>query len=100
MTQFLRRWKQLLAVALAVSLLAQDTKYPPQGQQFPGPPSKADTNDWLHELRQYRDERRIRAGLTTDLYERPELKWAQASYIQPQSMIEDRYFYDPIARRY
>ena len=67
MTQFLRRWKQLLAVALAVSLFAQDTKYPPQGQQFPGPPTKADTNDWLHEIRQYREERRIRAGLTGDL---------------------------------
>ena len=81
-------------------LFGQDTKYPPQGQQFPGPPAKADTAEWLRELRQYRQERRIRAGLTGEIYERAELKWAQSSFMQPQSMIEDRYFYDPVARRY
>lgn len=27
-------------------------------------------------------------------------KWAQSSFIQPQMMVEDRYFYDPIANRY
>jgi formylglycine-generating enzyme required for sulfatase activity len=93
---------QLIAAALAISalLLAQDTKYPPQGQQFPGPPAKGDTAGWLNEMRQYRAERRARAGLTGDIYERPELKWAQSSFIQPQAMVEDRYFYDPLARRY
>ena len=91
-----------LASALAVTLLllAQDTKYPPQGQQFPGPPTKADTAEWLKEIRQYREERRISAGLVGDLYERPELQWAQSSFMQPQSMVEDRYLYDPLARRY
>ena len=29
-------------------------------------------------------------------YERPELKWTQSSFIQPQMMVEDRYFYDPV----
>src|SRR5690349_10354754 len=91
-----------VAIAFAVVLLvsAQDTKYPPQGQQFPGPPTKADTAEWLKEMRRYREERRVRAGLTGDLYSRPELQWAQSSFIQPQSMIEDRYFYDAAARRY
>ena len=96
-----------LVGAAAVALLcaspflpAQDTKYPPQGQQFPGPPAKTDTADWLKEMKQYREERRIRAGLTGEIYERPELQWAESSFIQPQSMIEDRYFYDPVTRRY
>jgi len=88
------------AFLTALLLPGQDTKYPPQGQQFPGPPTKADTAEWLKELRQYREERRIRAGLSGDLYARPELQWAQSSFMQPQSMIEDRYFYDPAARRY
>ena len=90
----------LAALAAALLLPGQDTKYPPQGQQFPGPPTKADTAEWLKELRQYREERRIRAGLSGDLYARPELQWAQSSFMQPQSMIEDRYFYDPATRRY
>jgi gamma-glutamyl hercynylcysteine S-oxide synthase len=51
-------------------------------------------------MQRYREERRIRAGLDGALYERPELKWAQSSFIQPQAMVEDRYFYDPASRRY
>ena len=31
--------------------------------------------EWLHELKQYRPERRVRAGLERANYERPELKW-------------------------
>src|SRR4051794_15382001 len=94
--------RNVTAGALAVTLLlsAQDTRYPPQGQQFPGPPTKAETVEWLKELRQYREERRVRAGLTGELYARPELQWAQSIFIQPQSIIEDRYFYAPEARRY
>ena len=33
-------------------------------------------------------------------YERPELKWTQSSFIQPQMMVEDRYFYDAQAGHY
>jgi hypothetical protein len=95
----MRRSAVLLAL-LAALLLAQDTKYPPQGQQFPGPPTKADTNEWRSEMQHYRLERRIRAGLDGKLYQHPELKWAQSSFIQPQAMVEDRYLYDPVARRY
>ena len=30
----------------------------------------------------------------------PELKWTQSSFMQPQMMVEDRYFYDPVAHKY
>lgn len=90
----------ILLLALAPVLLAQDTKYPPEGQQLPGPPSKEAAADWLKQVRQWRDERRVRAGLTGAAYERPELKWAQSSFMQPQAMVEDRCFYDPVQRRY
>ena len=87
-------------VTFAVVALAQDTKYKPDGQQIPGPPTKADTAEWLHEVRAWRYEERTRAGLDDELYRRPALLWTQKSFMQPQSMIEDRYFYDPATRRY
>ena len=45
-------------------------------------------------------EARVRAGYSAQEYERPELKWTQSSFIQPQMMVEDRYFYDPVAGHY
>jgi len=89
-----------VALCSAPFLAAQDTRYPPQGEQFPGPPAKTDTADWLKEIKQYREERRIRAGLSGEIYDRPEFEWTQSSFVQPQSMVEDRYLYDPAARRY
>jgi formylglycine-generating enzyme required for sulfatase activity len=88
------------AFAAAFVLCAQDAKYPPQGQQLPGPPSKAAGAEWLEDVQHWRAERRVRTGLSGEAYDRPELKWAQSSFMQPQAMVEDRYFYDPVARRY
>lgn len=42
----------------------------------------------------------IRIGYDGAQYDRPELKWTQRSFIQPQMMVEDRYFYDPVAGKY
>jgi formylglycine-generating enzyme required for sulfatase activity len=89
-----------ITVCLAAGLSAQDTKYKPEGQQLPGPPSKADTAEWLREIRAWRYEVRTRAGLDPEIYTRPALAWTQRSFMQPQAMIEDRYFYDPVNRRY
>ena len=30
-------------------------------------------------------------------YELPALQWAQSAFMQPQMMVQDRYFYDPVA---
>src|ERR1035437_8136788 len=92
------RFLTIFLLTLAAS--AQDTKYPPDGQQIPGPGSKEATTDWLSEITRSRTERRVRAGLTGEIYSRPELQWTQRSFIQPQSMVEDRYFYDPATRQY
>ncbi len=51
----------MLAFAV-VAACAQDTKYPPEGQQIPGPPSKAETAEWLKEMRHYREEERRSRG--------------------------------------
>ena len=92
------RFVAILLLSLGAS--AQDTKYPPDGQQIPGPPSKEAAAEWLSEITRYRAERRVRAGLTGEIYARPELKWTQSSFIQPQSMVEDRYFHDPATLQY
>jgi gamma-glutamyl hercynylcysteine S-oxide synthase len=94
--------KHVLAITLLLPALlqSQDTNYPPQGEQIPGPPAKADTAEWLRDIRQWRAEERVRAGLTGENYTRSEFRWAQSSFMQPQAMVEDRYFYDPVQRRY
>jgi hypothetical protein len=33
-------------------------------------------------------------------YELPRSQWTQSSFMQPQMMVQDRYFYDPVAGRY
>jgi gamma-glutamyl hercynylcysteine S-oxide synthase len=55
---------------------------------------------WLADLRHWRMERLIRIGYNGSRYEIPELRWTQSSFVQPQMMVEDRYFYDPVAGKY
>jgi formylglycine-generating enzyme required for sulfatase activity len=55
---------------------------------------------WLKDVLHWRAERRIRIGYDGSRYELPALRWTQSSFIQPQMMVEDRYFYDPVAGKY
>ncbi len=101
----------------ASTLLAQDSNYRPSEQQIPAPAcanavakdlwvpgstlcAPGEHGAWLADIRHWRDERRIRTGYEGSRYDRPEFKWAQSSFIQPQMMVQDRYFYDPIAGKY
>ena len=95
---------------------AQDTRYPPEGSQIPGPGASASPRggnlpqgrsrgnsefaSWLADLKQWRRERLIRMGYNDAEYRRPELLWTQKNFVSPQSMVEDRYFYDPERRQY
>ena len=103
------------AVLIAASAIAaaQETKYRPVGQQIPAPDcltvrdiwETTPCNDaahqlWLKDLNHWRTERRIRTGYDDARYRLPALMWTQSSFIQPQMMIEDRYFYDPVAGKY
>jgi len=101
-------------IALAAS--AQDTLYPPKEEQIPAPecmnlhtasdgllqaPCPANIHErWLSDIGHLRMELRIRNGYDPARYEQSETRWAQTSFIQPQMMVQDRYFYDPQARRY
>jgi len=127
--RFVGRFLRFLAVLACCGIRflpfssAQDTKYVPGGgagwdsewQQIPGPAcletrgaweggsnpcTPQDHELWLADLKHWRTERLIRIGYEGTRYESPALKWTQASFIQPQMMVQDRFFYDAGAHRY
>jgi len=105
----------ILAAMYAAPAGAQDTRYGARNQQIPSPPCLAlrgaweggyapctpfTHQEWLEDITHWREERRIRTGFDGARYELPALKWAQSSFIQPQMMVHDRYFYDPVNNKY
>ena len=113
----------LFVLLCAVAVFAQDTAYvpgaetgwDPDWQQIPGPKCleiraawEGGTEDcsalqherWLADVTHWRTERRIRIGYDSSRYEMPELKWTQSSFMQPQMMVQERYFYDAVAGKY
>lgn len=105
----------VLAVGIALPAMAQDWRYMPREQQIPPPgcltlqfpweggytPCTPQMYDgWLKAVTNWRTERRIRVGFDPSRYAMPALQWAQSSFIQPQMMVHDRYFYDPVAGKY
>ncbi|ASG23713.1 formylglycine-generating enzyme family protein [Nitrospirillum viridazoti] len=62
--------------------------------------ANADYEAWLADIRHWRQERRIRIGYDPARYADPRLAWTRTSFVQTQMMVEDRYFYDPVAGRY
>jgi formylglycine-generating enzyme required for sulfatase activity len=109
-----------IVLAAACLLLAtpamqsQDTKYPAQDNLIPLPAcfndavlqigytacTPADLKAWHDDIFHWRDETRIRMGYDDVQYRRPDLRWAQSSFMQPQMMVEERFFYDPATRQY
>jgi iron(II)-dependent oxidoreductase len=55
---------------------------------------------WRQQLSTWRHEHKIRMGYDDSQYARAELKWAQRNFVHTQMMVEDRYFYDPVAGAY
>jgi len=102
----------------SISALAQDTKVVPftfMDELIPAPPCLTMRNawegggmpctplthrQWLQDLTHWRSERQIRVGYDADRYTSPALKWTQSSFIQPQMMVHDRFFYDPVQHKY
>jgi formylglycine-generating enzyme required for sulfatase activity len=65
-----------------------------------GPQSEVEAGEWLAAMRHWREDRLGQMHYSGAEYDRPELKWTQRSFIQPQMMVEDRYLYDPVACKY
>jgi iron(II)-dependent oxidoreductase len=55
---------------------------------------------WREELSIWRHEHKIRMGYSDAQYRRADLAWAQRNFVHTQMMVEDRYFYDPVAGKY
>jgi formylglycine-generating enzyme required for sulfatase activity len=55
---------------------------------------------WLAEMKVWRHEHLIRMGYDDAEYRKPEFRWTQRNYVHTQMMVEDRYFYDPVAGKY
>ena len=107
----------LFVVNSALISTAQDTHFAPTDQQIPVPEcvgvavkdlwfpgsklcGAGEHEVWLADITHWRDERRIRIGYDGSRYDRPEFQWTQSSFIQPQMMVHDRYFYDPVVGKY
>jgi iron(II)-dependent oxidoreductase len=107
----------VVVLSLGAMATAQDSNFSPNEQQIPVPAcagvavkdlwfpgtkvcAPAEHEAWLADIRHWRDERRIRIGYDGTRYDRPEFQWTQTSFIQPQMMVQDRYFYDPVAGKY
>ncbi|HEY5801060.1 MAG TPA: SUMF1/EgtB/PvdO family nonheme iron enzyme, partial [Burkholderiaceae bacterium] len=65
---------------------------------------KIDSNNyaasWRHELSIWRHEHKLRMGYSDAQYRRADTAWSQRNFVHTQMMVEDRYFYDPVARKY
>jgi len=105
----------VLSAACSAAMFPQDSHYSPRNQQIPPPPcltirgaweggyvpcTPLSYREWLADITHWRNERRIRIGYDPSRYEMPALKWAQSSFMQPQMMVHDRFFYDPVAGKY
>lgn len=102
-------------VVISALCAAQDSNFSPKEQQIPVPDclsmkglweggtkpcTQNEHEAWLADITHWRNERRIRTGYDGSRYDLPALKWTQSSFMQPQMMVEDRYFYDPVAGKY
>ena len=113
---FLAAWACLMTLVSTISH-AQPTPLvtqPPRPAQvepqnwshelLAGPPSPADFPAWLAGMQQWRQT--TRAALQAQsvdidaLYRLPALEWTQRSFVQPQMMAHERFFYDSDSRRY
>jgi len=55
---------------------------------------------WLAEMKVWRHEHLVRMGYDDAEYRREAFLWTQRNFVHTQMMVEDRYFYDPVERRY
>jgi formylglycine-generating enzyme required for sulfatase activity len=94
------RWLWTVFLLLPLSASPQESKIKMEQEQIAGPRSRAEFPAWLSDITQWRKEKLADMKYDGSDYDRAELRWTQSSFIQPQMMVEDRYFYDPVAGRY
>ena len=97
------RLTALILCSVALSHLpatADEVKLQLGNEIIGGPQDPPQRDVWLKKMKAWREDARKRIKYDDAQYDRPELKWGQSSFVQPQVMVEDRYFYDPVAGKY
>lgn len=104
-----------ILLCFASASFAQDAVSPPHGEQISAPACeatpdwdtaraatcmKAEIEEWREDMKHWRSEHLLRMGYEGSQYARRELLWTQTSFVQPQMMIHDRFFYDPGTLQY
>lgn len=94
-----KAWRRMIASCLMLIFLpcpmkSQDTAYPPQDAQIPGPSTPDNFHGWLADIQHWRSEQLVRMGYDDTNYTRPELKWTQRNFVCVQMMVEEKDFYD------
>ena len=78
-----------------------ETKLKMAVQTIPGPnQDNASITSWLADMKKWRELKLADIQYYGTEYDRPELQWCHSAFVQPQMMVEDRYFYDPVAGKY
>jgi len=90
----------ILAITAFLSLLSafaagDEVKLKLREETIDGPAQGGNRSAWLAEMQRWRDAERKRIKYDAAQYARPELQWTQRNFVQPQMMVEERYFYDP-----
>lgn len=88
------------SVFVVASALGQTLPLKMDDETIAGPQTAEAFPAWLAEMKDWRVAKLAAMNYNGAEYERPELKWTQSSFVQPQMMVEDRYFYDPVTGKY
>ena len=105
---WLQTYMKLIRLELVLLLLllsfhtgmAEDSTLRVGGELISGPKDPTGRDQWFEKMTSWRDAARKRIDYQDAQYRRTELLWAQRAFVQPQAMVEDRYFYDPVAGKY
>jgi iron(II)-dependent oxidoreductase len=90
-----------LLVLLSVRVCAQDPVYSGALKEvFKGPGDAVQRDQWLDNLKSWRERQRKLINYNDILYANTKLQWVKHTFVDVQMMAHDRYFYDPLTRKY
>ncbi len=87
----------ILFTLMALSL-ANSEQRRADSEQIAGPASPADFSSWFKAALAWRAN--VTAHYNASIYDVPELRWTQTTFIQAQMHPYDLFFYDPISHQY
>ncbi len=67
---------------------------------FEGPSIPADRDQWMAGMKEWRSSERKNLDYQNSEYLLPQLSWLKNTFVYVQMMAHDRYFFDPVSRKY